>query len=440
MVMCGACTQSTQTHSTRTTRAHCESHVATAFAGRHFESEREEKIKEKLYLLHAATGHGSTRHLVRALEQRGASEEVIQLAKDFKCSICQESQRLNHRHLASLEPLPPKLATISADGGKWTNPHSLEECEFVLASDEGSRFRVARLTKHGKHQTMSAAIFLNFMREAWIQYFGAPHTLRVDPGDAFRSHELERFCDDHGIFLDVIAGEAHWQLRTYEQAIKGVKEVMTKLSQSNPDLTAEACLSEAVRVFNHREIIRGFSPVQHLLGKAPDATGRFVNCLNGEPPQELLNNPSEEMETSINLMKEAEQALSEWQADQRIGRALNSRSQPQSDHRPGDLVYFWRKQVKNKEVGKNGTFLAPARVLRTETKRDAQGNLEKGWSIWCVRGRRLLKCCVEQLRPATFREELVEHLRDQPEPEAPWTFPRIVNELGGNEYEDMLQT
>ena len=244
-----------------------------------FESEREEKIKEKLYLLHAATGHGSTRHLVRALEQRGASEEVIQLAKDFKCSICQESQRLNHRHLASLEPLPPKLATISADGGKWTNPHSLEECEFVLASDEGSRFRVARLTKHGKHQTMSAAIFLNFMREAWIQYFGAPHTLRVDPGDAFRSHELERFCDDHGIFLDVIAGEAHWQLRTYEQAIKGVKEVMTKLSQSNPDLTAEACLSEAVRVFNHREIIRGFSPVQHLLGKAPDATGPVCELL-----------------------------------------------------------------------------------------------------------------------------------------------------------------
>ena len=49
-------------------------------------------------------------------------------------------------------------------------------------------------------------------------------------------------------------------------------------------------------------------------------------------------------------------------------------------------------------------------------------------------------CCPEQLRPATFREELVEHLRDHPEPEAPWTFPRVVmSELGDNEYEDISQ-
>ena len=390
-IPCGTCQMGAQTNSTRITSEGCQGKLSEAFVSRHLEHEQQtEQIKKKLYLLHASTGHGSTRHMIRALEHRGAPEHVLELARNFQCPIRKESQKVNHRHLSSLEPLPPKLATVSADGGKWTNPHTNEESEFVVAIDEGSRFRISQITKHGKHQTMSAAIFLNFLRERWIQYFGAPQTLRVDPAGAFRSHELERFCDENSIFLDVIAGEAHWQLGTCEQAVRGLKEVMTKLSQSNPDLSAEACLSEATRVFNHREMIRGFAPVQHLLGKALDETGRFVGSLTGDSPPELLNNPSEEMEQSIQLMKQAEQALSEWQANQRIGRAMNSRSQPRYDYRPGDLVYFWRKQVKNKGVGKNGMFLGPAWILCTETKRDDHGNLHRGASIWCVRGRRLV--------------------------------------------------
>ena len=133
-----------------------------------------------------------------------------------------------------MEPLPPKLYTVSADGGKWIHPSTGEYCEFALIIDEGSRFRVARVLKKGKHQTMSAAEFLDYLREGWIQYFGKPVTLRLDPAGAFRSHEMEHFCDDQGILLDVIPGEAHWQLGVCEQAVGGVKDVMTKLAESNP--------------------------------------------------------------------------------------------------------------------------------------------------------------------------------------------------------------
>ena len=99
-------------------------------------------------------------------------------------------------------------------------------------------------------------------------------------------------------------------------------------------------------------------------------------------------------------------------------------------------MYFWRKQVSGKATGKNGCFQGPARVLATETKRDPDGSLRKGSAIWCVRGRRLLKCCPEQLRHASVREELIEEL-NQDDPQAPWTFPKIVSELGGNEYTDI---
>ena len=367
----------------------------------------EEDIKKKLYLLHAATGHGSVRNMVHALQKRGASPKVMELAKKFKCSLCEEKRHVNHKQAASLEPLPPKLATVAADGGHWYHPTTGEHSQFALIIDEGSRFRVGRVLKTGKHQTMKASEFLNYFREGWIQYFGKPMTLRLDPAGAFRSHEVESFCDEQSILLDVIPGEAHWQLGTCEQAIHGVKEIMTKLVERNPEMTAQGALEEATRVFNHREMVRGFSPVQHLLGQAPDETGRFVASVTGQTFEKLIENPHEGIQLSINRMRDAEQALSEWQAKQRIGRALNSRPQKMIDYRPGDLVYFWRKQLKKQGVGKNGAFLGPARILAMETHKDDQGVPRPSRSIWCVRGRRLLKCSPEQLRPASAREELL---------------------------------
>ena len=133
---------------------------------------------------------------------------------------------MNHRHTASLEPLPPKLATVSADGGKWVHPQTGEHCEFALVIDEGSRFRVARVLNTGKHNTMNAAKFLDYFREGWIQYFGkpVPVTLRLDPAGAFRSHEVERFCDDQAILLDVNPGEAIGSWGCVNKRLKGLKK------------------------------------------------------------------------------------------------------------------------------------------------------------------------------------------------------------------------
>ena len=211
---------------------------------------------------------------------------------------------------------------------------------------------------------------------------------------------------------------------------------MEKLVILDPTMTAEEALAESVRVFNNRELVRGYSPIQHALGRAPDETGRFIHSLCSPLPEVLLENPNGEFKRNVERMKHAEQALSEWQAQQKVTKALNSRGQRLMDYRPGDLIYYWRKQIKGEPANKNGKFLGPARILATESKRDPNGALRKGSAIWCVRGRRVIKCCVEQLRPASKREELLEHLGEG-EPEAPWTFPRITQELGGNEYEDV---
>ena len=263
-----------------------------------------------------------------------------------------------------------------------------ETVGFAVLIDEGSRFRAARILSRGRKQTMSASQFLHYFKEGWVQYFGKPNTLRLDPAGAFRSNEVEAFCDAESIFLDFIPAEAHWKFGICEQAIRGIKEVMNKLVEEDPNITPEDALTVAVRTFNHREITRGFSPVQHALGLAPDETGRFINSLEGRGHEELVRNPTGEFQESIERMKTAEQAHSEWIAKERISRALNSRAQRTNHYQPGDLVYYWRNQLpKSMTASKTGGFLGPARVLVTETKREADGQLRAGSTVWVVRGR-----------------------------------------------------
>ena len=396
-----------------------------------------DEIKRKLYLLHAATGHTNTRNLVTALQKRGANELIIKLAKEFRCSLCEERRKIGSKHVSSLAPLPPKLATICADGGKWIHPVTQEHYEFCLVIDEGSRYRVAKIMKQGKHQTMNAEQIMDYLRDGWFQFFGVPNVLRLDPAGAFRSREIEKMCDDYEIYLDLIPGEAHWQIGSCEEAIKGTKEVLTKLAEQDPEREPQELLSVAVKTFNEREMVRGFSPCQHVLGRAPDETGRFIHPETTNGIDLMVPNPGEECIEGIQLRKRAEQALSEWQANQRVTRGLQSRAKPRHNYHAGDLVYFWRKQVSGKNPGKNGMFLGPARVLATEKKRDSEGNLAPSSAVWLVRGRRLIKCCPEQLRRASEREELLEFLGSPESHQETWDFSRVASALGGNELDDI---
>ena len=401
-----------------------------------------ESIKKKLYLLHAATGHGSKKGLVEALKRRGASELVLGLAREFTCSVCAEKKRPPPRNLASLEVLPPKWHTVSTDIGHWFHAHKNLHVQFMLVIDEGSRFRIAKVLTRGSKQQPTGADCVAYLREGWMQVFGTPDTLRLDPAGAFRGETMANFCDRHSIYLDMIPADAHWQIGTCEQAIKGTKELMTKLCDDDPELSPEEALSVAVRTFNSREQIRGFTPIQHAFGRNPDVTGRVIERPQAVPEELLSEGTGLDFEASARRRATAEKALCDWQAQQRISRATNSRSRPSYDYVPGELVYYWRSQASGRSRqqpgGRQGFFLGPARVLATETRRSPEGQLRPGSSIWIVKGRTLLKCCPEQLRRASPREELIEALStSRNQDPTPWTFQRVVEEIGGNQYEDI---
>ncbi|CAE7633802.1 RE1, partial [Symbiodinium sp. CCMP2456] len=275
---------------------------------------------------------------------------------------------------------------------------------------------------------------------------GAPFppmwVLRLDPAGSFRSQHVESFCDRHKIFLEIIPGEAHWKLGICEQAVQGLKEVMTKTCLGEEGINPEEALATAVMTFNHRDIVRGFSPVQHALGHNPDQVGPVMEVINQAPVSMLWEDPQGEVERASRLRAAAEGAHASWIARQRIVRAQNSKGQPVLDFQPGELVYLWRAQTgqqgRRQPGDKHGQFIGPARILATEKKKDESGHLVPGSSVWLVRGRSLIKCCPEQLRRASQREELLEMLA-KPEDRTPWSFQRVAAEIGGNQVKDYSQ-
>ena len=148
-----------------------------------------------------------------------------------------------------------------------------------------------------------------------------------------------------------------------------------------------------------------------------------------------LKNADGEMSRNLERMKVAQEAFLDWTNRQRLTRAANSRSRNLQSYEPGDLVYIWRQQVSGQRSSKGGSFIGPSRLLAIEEHRSADGTRKQGSTAWCVRGRRLLKCCLEQLRPATERETILAELdRDAHED---WDFQKVARELGGNEFLDV---
>ena len=258
----------------------------------------------------------------------------------------------------------------------------------------------------------------------------------MDPEGAWRAKALETYFESQNVELVRIPAEAHWQISHVERAIQCAKAVMNKLAKEDPEITASEALSEAVRTANEKEVVRGYSPAQHALGRAPDLSGRFHDEGPQVLPADLCENPEGDFKRTLVRMKTAEKAFVDWTYSQRLIRAQNSKGRREHVYRPGDLVYYWRFQKKGETTNRTGGFYGPARVLATETRQDEEQGSRPAHVVWIIKGDRLMKTAPEQLRPASQRESMLEDLANKGEP-LPWTFSKMSQSLGKQWFEDI---
>ena len=274
--------------------------------------------------------------------------------------------------------------------------------------------------------------FWNF-RECWAQYFGFPTPFDLTLMARSEVQLLRSTATAIRSFWMWYPAKHVGSWRHVNRPYRGTKEIMTKVLLDDPETVHVGDLVWShYRTFNSRELVRGYSPIQHALGRSPDFHDRLFPHDLPNSPDVLVENADGEMSRNLKRMKVAQEAFLDWTNSQRLTRAANSRSRNLQSYQPGDLVYIWRQQVSGQRSSKGGSFIGPSRLLAIEEHRSTDGTRKQGSTAWCVRGRRLLKCCLEQLRPATERETILAELeRDAHED---WDFQKVARDLGGNEF------
>ena len=405
--------------------------------------DRKSSVLRVLRRIHAATGHCSRDYLVKALKRRNADHETIELAKNFRCSTCEEHVVSKPRVQGSLEDIPPKWARVQVDGGSWSHPETKENFHFLLGIDEGSRFRRGMILKPGKKISMSGEDLITFLEEYWKPVFGNPACIRMDPAGPFRSERLDQYLLNQKIVNEQIPAEAHWKIPHVERAIQTTKNMMSKLASECPEMSCREVFCRSLWAQNSRDQYLGFSPLQHVLGRNPCEDGCIHDRGCDEVPLITERGVTAEFGEDNKAMKIAEESFIEEQYKHRLSRAQASGSRVQNTYKPGDLVLYWRKQLAGhghevKGQGfKKGGFIGPARVLATETKLSETGERTPGQNIWIFRGTKLLKATPQLLRHASEREEAWAELKeDQP---LPWTVTSILEQSKNKTFEDLTK-
>ena len=307
--------------------------------------ERRSTIMQSLRRIHAATGHCSNEYLVKALRKRNADQDTIELAKQFRCPSCEEQKGPNPRNMSNLEDIPPKWSRVQIDGGTWNHPETKEPFHFMLGIDEGSRFRMGMILKPGKKISLSGDYMITFVEERWKPIFGKPAVIRMDPAGGFRSEAVNQHFAEQKVLIEHIPGESHWQISAVERAIQTTKNMMGKLALEFPEMSCREIFLKSIWAQNIRDQYMGFSPLQHAMGRNPDDYEHIHKEGTKDFPIITEKGISAEFGNDQKSMQSAEEAFLKEQYNQKLLRAQRSGSRKLAVFKPGDLVFYWRKQI-----------------------------------------------------------------------------------------------
>ena len=280
------------------------------------EEERQQVIA-KIQHIHRSTGHGSIHNLVKALEDRGCHPRVVRIAREWKCSVCDHRKRRDPRRFATLETIPQKWERVQLDFATWMHPRTKIKYHILVIIDEATRFRMARVTAEGKGNTTKWDNIREVLEQQWFSIFGWPQVLRTNSAGPWCSDEADRYCADKGIELIPIPGEAHWQASIVEGAIKSLKGMLETLSREFPEIEVTELLARSVWVCNSEEQYKGCTPIQQVLGRAPDSTGRLFESEDTRPIHPgLLDDGG--FKEDVKMRCAATKAFAEEQAKRRL--------------------------------------------------------------------------------------------------------------------------
>ena len=347
--------------------------------------------KQDLIKIHKNLGHPDPTVLAQHLKLTGASENIVEAAKEYICDACVESSKFRHQRPAKLHDPREFNDMVGIDGFFWTGRGGFQVFIFHCI-DEASLFHLGRRldNRHLEHAIPAFS-------DMWFAWAGHPSGVYSDPAGEFRSSQWLDFLQSHNV-EPRFSTEA-WQKGRIDCHGQIIKNMLSRYDQEKVIENIQEFDSVLLSCFQAKNALtrsQGFSPEQIVLGKSTRLPASLTSD-ESAAAHSLADGSdlaSERFRRSLEVRSRARKVFLLADNDSAIRRALLRKSQPHpGSYAIGQSVMYWRKRntTGRRDVGR---WHGPARVVCTEGTS----------TIWVAHGDRLLRCAPESVRSASLRE------------------------------------
>ena len=340
---------------------------------------------------HEGLGHPGNERLARILKAARASPEAIQMAKDYRCSICEQAQKVRPARAAA----PPRDLHVNSIVGVDT---------IYLPGWDGKRRMALNVVCWASRFQMMIPLNNHTPGEArraflqWTRFFGPPDKIYSDLGKEFRG-AFEFGAELDSTYIEPGSLEMPTQRSITERSGKSFKEVFTKALMNYACETREEWL-ELVDVtnltMNRLSNKSGYSPIQRVLGYTPRIPGStFGGGYNDHATVSRYRLGDAQVQRANRMRLAAARAYHEADCDQALQAALHAGHRAIKEFEPGQTVYFWRKGTDRVKKNEPKYWRGPAKVILASPPT----------TIWITFRGIVIKAAPEQLRHASLDEK-----------------------------------
>ena len=364
-------------------------------------SDEDLETLRKIRIIHRNLGHPSQNVMLRMFRTAQVPERVIEIAKRFECDAC-KTQRHSIPKLPACPPaVTEKWNTVSIDTFWWTNPtRTLEDVDRCVVGisfmDEATDLHVASIVRENKNTpgNLSGDEFIQHFCQTWLRCLPKPQRLRCDVEKCFEGDKVLNWLEESTIKIDMVPGEAPWQLGKHSRHLHTLKQQMSKSAfELGPDVTNEEIISLCLSAKHEVRNCRGYSPNQWAFGQNSERVFSFLDMYRNLPS---MNESHPSFEENIEKVAKAREIFIQCDSAKRIKRAALHQSRRNQHFEVGTLVFYYRKG-RGKGERPRGQWYGPGRVVciekTTESERGREGSI-----VWITHGTRLLRCAPEQLQ------------------------------------------
>ena len=234
-----------------------------------------QQAKRTISRLHRNLGHPTNAELCRLLTMKGAHESLINQAKVHDCAVCAQHQRRPQVPVSSVPNAQEFNTRVQSDTLWIKMPPAKRALPVMMISDAATRFLGGRVL-----QRESPEEFVLALERGWIRTFGPMKILQVDDHRSWSSDYVKSWCSENGIQLQISPGQSHTRLAI--ELYIADQEQGDVLQPYEPRERLIQALCYVIPQINRGTNVRGYSPVQWVLGYTPHVPGLLT-----EEPLEL---------------------------------------------------------------------------------------------------------------------------------------------------------